>query len=137
MHQKTCLSLSDAQKILAAIQTELEKGKRGAAVAVVDDHGELLAFARTDGCALPPITIAINKAFTAARERRPTRALGESSRNEAFPLTNFGDPRYVGWGGGLPIEHEGKIIGGVGVSGLPESEDMSLAQLGVEALKGA
>lgn len=136
MHQKTCLSLSDAQKIVAAIQTELQKENRGAAIAVVDDHGELLAFARTDGCALPPITIAINKAFTAARERRPTRELGESSRVEGFPLTNFGDPRYVGWGGGVPIEHQGEVIGGVGVSGLPEAEDMSLARLGVDALKG-
>ena len=135
MHQKTCLSLSDAQKIVAAIQTEVERERRGAAIAVVDDHGELLAFARTDGCALPPITIAINKAFTASRERRPTRDLGDSSRKEAFPLTNFGDPRYVGWGGGVPIEHQGKVIGGIGVSGLPESDDMALAQLGVDALK--
>jgi glc operon protein GlcG len=134
MHEKTCLSLSDAQTIVTAIQTELERNRRGAAIAVTDDHGELIAFARTDGCPLPSITIAINKAFTAARERRSSRDLGESSRRESFPLTNFGDPRYVGWGGGIPITHQGKIIGAIGVSGLPETDDITLAQLGLAAM---
>jgi len=135
MHDKTCLSLADAQRILAVIQAELERTGRGAAIAVADDHGELLAFARTEGCPLPSITIAMNKAFTAARERKPTRDLGESSRKEGFPLTNFGDPRYVGWGGGVPIVHDSKVVGGVGVSGLPEDEDIALAQRGVAALQ--
>ena len=135
MEQKT-LSLGDAQRILGAIQAELERSRRGAAVAVVDDHGELIAFARTEGCPLPSITIAINKAFTAARERRPSRAVGEASRAEGFPMTNFGDPRYVGWGGGVPIARELRVIGGVGVSGLPEADDMTLAQLGIDALFG-
>jgi glc operon protein GlcG len=59
--------------------------------------------------------------------------LGQSSRTEDFPLTNFGELRYTGWGGGVPIVYEGKVIGAVGVSGLPEEEDMVLAQLGVDA----
>jgi glc operon protein GlcG len=135
MHEKRCLSLADAQRVLAAIQDELGRTGRGAAIAVVDEHGELIAFARTDGCRLPSITIAMNKAFTAARERKPTRDLGESSRREGFPLTNFGDPRYVGWGGGLPLVHDGAVIGAVGVSGLPEDEDIALAERGVAALQ--
>jgi len=134
MHQRTCLSLDDAQRILGAIQAELEGRGRGAAIAVVDEHGELIAFARTDTCPLPSINNAINKAFTAAREGRPSRAIGDASRSEAFPLTNFGDLRYVGWGGGVPILRDQRPIGAVGVSGLPEEEDMALAQLGVAAL---
>ncbi len=135
MHQETCLSLADAQKVLAVIQKELETSGRGAAIAVADAHGELIAFARTEGCPLPSITIAINKAFTAARERKPSRAVGEASRREGFPLTNFGDPRYVGWGGGVPIIHQQRIIGGVGVSGLSEDDDVALAQQGIDALR--
>jgi glc operon protein GlcG len=134
MHEQTCLSLADAQRILGAIQAELDKRGRGAAIAVADEHGELIAFARTDGCPLPSIAIAINKAFTAARERKPSRAVGEASRSEGFPMTNFGDPRYVGWGGGLPVLHRQRVIGGVGVSGLPEQEDIVLAELGLRAL---
>ncbi|MFN8374409.1 MAG: heme-binding protein [Anaerolineae bacterium] len=134
MYQTTQLSHIDAIKIVDTIRAELDKESKGAAIAVVDEHGELLAFVRTDGCRLPSINIAINKAYTAAREQKTSRALGQSSRTDDFPLTNFGELRYVGWGGGVPIVHEGKVIGAVGVSGLPEEEDMVLAQLGVDAL---
>jgi glc operon protein GlcG len=114
--------------LVRAVQTELEASQRGAAVAVVDAHGELLAFLRTDGCRLPSIDIAINKAYTAAREQRESKALGEASKQEGFPLTNFGNLRYVSWGGGIPIWRNGEVVGGIGVSGLPEQEDIDLAR---------
>ncbi len=130
MRQITNLSHADAQKIIQAIQKELEASNRGAAVAVADAHGELIAFLRTDGCRLPSINIAINKAFTAARECKESRAIGESSRAEGFPMTNYGDLRYVAWGGGVPVIYQGQVVGAVGVSGLPEEEDMVLARMG-------
>jgi glc operon protein GlcG len=129
MYQREHLAHADALQVIGVIQGELEKDNLGAAIAVVDEHGELLAFLRTDGCRLPSINIAINKAFTAAREGAETRSVGEASRNENFPMTNFGDLRYVGWGGGVPIKHNGKVIGAVGVSSLPEEEDMKLARM--------
>lgn len=130
MYQSNNLSHADALKIIAAIQAELEKENKGAAVAVADAHGELMAFLRTDGCRLPSINIAINKAFSAAREQKESKAIGLASIEKQFPLTNFGDPRYVGWGGGVPIVYQGQVIGAVGVSGLPEEEDMVLAGMG-------
>jgi glc operon protein GlcG len=141
MYQSYHLSYTDALEIVAAIQAELEKQDTvaaaavGAAVAVVDEHGELIAFLRTDGCKLPSINIAINKAFTAAREGVETRAIGDASRRENFPMTNFGDLRYTAWGGGVPIKHQGKVIGAVGVSGLPEEEDMKLARMGASLIE--
>lgn len=134
MHQRTVLSHTDAMKVIHLIQARLEAEGKGAAVAVCDSHGELIAFVRTDGCKLPSINIAINKAFTAAREQKASKAVGDSSREKPWPMTNFGDPRYTAWGGGVPIIHNGVVIGAVGVSGLPEEEDMVLAQLGVEGL---
>ena len=122
------LSHHDAQRVLAAAQAELDRTGRGAAVAVVDHHGELVAFVRTDGCRLPSIAIAINKAFTAARERTPSKAIGDASRTEGFPMTNFGDPRYVGWGGGVPLVVDGDVVGAIGVSGLPEDDDIAIAE---------
>ena len=130
MHPQYALSHADAAKIIAIIQQEVEKNGKGAAIAVADAHGELMAFVRTDGCPLASINIAINKAFTAARERKESRAVGTSSRQDGWPLTNYGDLRYVGWGGGAPIFYQGQIVGGVGVSGLPEEEDMVLARMG-------
>jgi glc operon protein GlcG len=134
MYTQQNLSLVDAQKIIGVIQAELEKQKKGAAVAVVDIHGELIAFARTDGCPLASINISMNKAFTAAREKMESRALGEVSRKDNYPLTFYGELRYVGWGGGVPVKVDGVVVGGVGVSGLPEEEDMILARKGANAL---
>ncbi len=119
------------------VADRLDAEGQGAAVAVVDAHGELVAFLRTDGCGLASINIAINKAFTAARERVESSVLGERSRTEGFPLTNFGDPRYVGWGGGVPIVVAGDVIGAVGVSGLPEAADVELARWAATSLAAA
>ncbi len=129
MHQGYQLSHADAMRLIEIVRKELEKDNRGAAVAVADAHGELIAFLRTDGCRLPSINIAINKAFTAARERRESKAVGDSSRQEDFPMSNFGDIRYTAWGGGVPIVYQGEVVGGIGVSGLPEADDMVLARM--------
>ena len=134
MYRSYQLSHADAMKIVDAIHTEAEKRQKGAAIAVVDSHGELLAFLRMDGCPLPPITIAQGKAFTSARERAASFHVGKRSREEGFPMTNFGDKRFVTWGGGIPIFYEGELVGAVGVSGLSEDEDMELAKLGIAAL---
>ena len=136
MQQRTVLTHADAMKIIEVIRAELEKGGKGAAIAIADEHGELIALLRTDGCPLPSIVIASNKAWTAARERKPSKAVGNSSKEKGWPMTNFGDLRYTAWGGGVPIMHEGQCIGAVGVSGLPEEEDMVLAEMGVKALVG-
>ncbi len=131
MKNISTLTHTEACEILATIQAELEEQQKGAAIAIADAHGELIAFLKTDGCPLPSIQNAINKAFTSAREGIPSKNLGDVSRRELFPLTNFGDLRYIGWGGGQPLIKNGEVVGAVGVSGLPEIEDMELAQTGV------
>jgi glc operon protein GlcG len=136
MQQRTILTHADAMKIIEVIRAKLEEGSKGAAIAVADEHGELMALLRTDGCPLPSILIATNKAWTAARERKPSKAVGNSSKEKGWPMTNFGDLRYTAWGGGVPIIYQGQCIGAVGVSGLPEEEDMVLAEMGVKALAG-
>jgi len=125
---------AEARALIAMVADRLEADGAGAAIAVVDPHGELVAFLRTDGCGLASIQIAMNKAFTAARERVDSSVLGDRSRTEGFPLTNFGDPRYVGWGGGVPIVVEGEVIGAIGVSGLPEAQDVELARWAAASL---
>jgi glc operon protein GlcG len=142
MYQQYHLSHTDALKIIQAIQNELEKSDstrqegQGAAIAVTDAQGELLAFLRTDGCKLPSITNAINKAYTAAREQKESCAIGEASKTAGFPMTNFGDLRYTTWGGGVPIFYHGQVVGAVGVSGLPEAQDIALAQMAASLLNG-
>jgi glc operon protein GlcG len=122
------ISHEQAMVVVDYVRGELEARGAGAAVAVTDPHGELVALLRTDGCPLASITNAIHKAFTAAREGIESAELGRRSRHEGFPMTNFGDLRYTGWGGGVPISVGGSVIGAVGVSGLPEEDDVMLAR---------
>lgn len=130
MRTLNTLSHEDAMLMVRAVQSRLEEKQLGAAVAVVDAHGELLAFLRTDGCRLTSITVAINKAYTAAREQAPSKKLGDDARERGFPLTNFGELRYVTWGGGVPVRSAGgEVVGAIGVSGLPEEADIELATL--------
>ena len=137
MPERREIGHAEARGLVAMVADRLEANGQGAAVAVVDRHGELVAFLRTDGCGLASINIAINKAFTAARERVESSVLGERSRTEGFPLTNFGDPRYTGWGGGVPIIVDGAVIGAIGVSGLPEADDVELARWAAASLAAA
>lgn len=132
MHQHYRLSLTDAQRVIGVIESELVGTGKGAAVAVVDAHGELIAFFRTDTCPLPPIYNAQNKAYTAARLQDETANIG----SEGFPMTNLGDLRYCPWGGGVPLRYGGAVVGAVGVSGLPEAEDIVLAKLGAAQIGG-
>ena len=85
MYQRYQLSHTDAMKVVDAIRVELEKQGKGAAVAVADSQGELLAFLRTDGCRLPSIMIAINKAYTAAANRNRLGRWATPRARKTFP----------------------------------------------------
>jgi glc operon protein GlcG len=121
---------------LDAVREAVEAGGKTAAIAITDAHGELLAFVRCDGTLLSSGVLAVNKAFTAARLDRPTRVLGESLRAKGTQIGFYGDLRYVGYGGGLPVRIDGVVAGAVGVSGLSAEEDEALAALGVALLQG-
>ncbi|MFT4432936.1 heme-binding protein [Caballeronia sp. 15715] len=49
-------------------------------------------------------------------------------------MSSYGDARYIGWAGGLPILIDGMVAGAVAVSGLSEDDDERIAQLGVDAV---
>jgi glc operon protein GlcG len=136
MQHQASLGHDEAQRAIETIKAELLRRGKAAVIAVADAHGELISLLRLDGAPLPSILIATNKAWTAARERKPTRELGQSARDAqtGFDLAYFGDPRYIGWGGGVPVIIDGAVVGAVAVSGLPEQEDMELVQLGLAAI---
>ncbi len=127
------LTLAQAQAAVEAVTVAAAERGKAVVVAVSDRHGELLAFSRMASGLLASITIAQNKAYTAARLNRPTRILGERySAGGAFVF--FGDARLTGFAGGLPVVLGGVICGAIGVSGLSEDEDEELARLGLAAL---
>ena len=130
------LSHRDVLAALEIVRSAVEAQDRAAAIAIADAHGELIAFARCDGALIASGTLAINKAFTAARLARPTRLLGETLRAKGTDIAFYGDPRYVGFPGGLPVRIDGIVAGAVAVSGLSDDEDERLAGLGVAYLEG-
>ena len=138
MNQASNLGLAEAQKALQVIQAELIARGKAAVIVAADSHGELIALLRMDGAPLQSITIAMNKAYTAARAQKPTRDIGQKVRDaeNGFDIAYYGDPRFIGWGGGVPVRVNGQVVGAVAVSGLPETEDMQVAALGAAAITG-
>ena len=129
MRQTKTIDYAEARRIVDTIVAEVSKGAVSAVIAVADSHGELIAFARMDGAPVSSITIAANKAWTAARERKTTQEIGERVRHpeKGFDIAYFGDPRFVGWGGGVPVWRDGEVVGAIAVSGLPQEDDIRLA----------
>lgn len=134
MRDRQDLGDAEALRAVTAIRDELLRRGRTAVIAVADAHGELVALLRMEGAPLESGPIAANKAFTAARLRKPSRALGESVRAKGYDTSWYGDPRYLGWGGGVPVVVAGQVVGAVAVSGLSQDEDEALAALGIAAL---
>jgi uncharacterized protein GlcG (DUF336 family) len=126
---------------LRAAEAAVAKGReRKAAVvaAVVDIGGDLVACLRADGAFAASVTIARDKAYTAAVFGASTDDLSNALKDN--PVLHHGiaiRPGVVLFGGGLPIEEDGAVIGAVGVSGGSEDDDRACAQAGASAALGA
>jgi glc operon protein GlcG len=131
MRNVPVIGYSDARKIVELIVDKAVQMQKAVVVAVADSHGELIAFARMDGAPISSIKVAANKAWTAARERKTTKEIGEKVRHpeKGHDIAYYGDHRFVGWGGGIPIWRDGVVAGAVAVSGLSSREDIELATL--------
>lgn len=129
------LGSAAARRIVEAAIAEAERGGWRIAVAVVDPSGLPIALARMDEVTPPILDFAQDKAYTAATMRRSTEAF--FGRMTSAPTLSMGfqnRPRLMVWGGGLPIFHEGLAVGGVGVSGAKEAEDVACARAGIAAV---
>ena len=130
------LGHDDAMRAIEAIRVELVRRNDTAVVAVGDVSGELIALLRLDGAPLSAVPVAINKSYTAARTRGSTRVIGDAIRDtqRGVAAKFYGDDRFVGWAGGLPVQAAGVVIGAVGVSGMSQALDEELAGIGVAAI---
>jgi glc operon protein GlcG len=137
-YQKSMLSLDDARQAMERmLQEALKAPNRPVAIAVCDDQGELVAFARMDRCAPLPLTIARKKAYTAARTRSDTKAFADRLKSMGRSTIDLGDSNLIGVQGGVAIvTADGTALGGIGVSGLAAEEDEAIARLGLRAITG-
>ncbi len=136
MITESTIEYAEARRAIDAIHAEVLKRGKAGVIVVCDAHGDLIALARMDGAPLSSITIAINKAYSAAREKKPSKEIGDASRrpDKGFDIGYFGDPKFTGWGGGMPVWKDGTVVGAIAVSGLPQAEDIELAELGVSII---
>lgn len=135
MYNKAMLGLDQAQAAITAMIAEFNKDPDRPKIdmAVVDDAGNLLAYARMDRCLRP--TFAIRKAYTSARRGIDTLAFGEQISSQNRSLESFGDPQLIAIPGGVAVFHEGAVVGAIGVGGLPSGlDDEAIAKAGVKAL---
>jgi uncharacterized protein GlcG (DUF336 family) len=126
------ITLDGAKKIMAAAEAEARRNNWTVAIAVVDEAGNLIAFQKLDDTQVGSIDIAIGKARTAARMKRPTKALEDAvAGGRTVMLAVEG---IVPLEGGVPVTVDGRIIGAVGVSGVTSQQDAQVATAGAGAL---
>lgn len=133
MKMKAVLALQEVRLILDAAQQHAEARQWPVTIAVCDDGGHLLGLRRLDGCAPIAAYVAPEKARTAAVGQKESRIFEEmiNAGRNAF----LSAPLLQGMlTGGIPILHEGQVIGAVGVSGVKPDQDAEIAQAGIAGL---
>jgi len=132
---KKALNLEGARKVIAAAMAEAKRlNAPGGVVAVVDDGGNLVALERMDGTFTAGANISVGKAKTAVMFKRPTKFFEDVIRNGRTAMVAL--PDFTPLQGGVPIEYDGQIVGGVGVSGAASApQDEEIAVAGANAFK--
>ncbi len=129
---RQALTLEGAKRIMAAAEAEAMKNKWTVAIAIVDEAGDLIALHKIDDTQAGSIDIAIAKARTSARMKRPTKALEDAVAGGRNAL--LGVEGLMPLEGGVPITVAGRIIGAVGVSGVTSQQDAQVAIAGIAAI---
>jgi uncharacterized protein GlcG (DUF336 family) len=129
------ISLDMAKKVMAGAEAEAKKNNWNVVIAILDSGGNVVALHRMDGAQFGSIEVAREKAYSAVAFRRPTKvfedAVGQGGAN--LRLLRLSGASVLD--GGLPIVVDGKIVGGIGVSGVTGAQDAQIGKAGVDSLK--
>lgn len=131
MRTKQSLTLADVKKMMAACEAKAAANNWPVAIAIVDDGGFLLGFARMDGAPAITAEVSMGKARASAMTRRPSKFF-EDRIKERPAFLNF--PAGILLQGGVPIVYQNECVGAIGVSGVQSHEDEEVAQAGASAI---
>ena len=111
------ITADQAKTVAAAAVAEARKNQWTMAVAIVDPAGDLVYFEKMDNTQVGSVDVAIAKARSSARFKRPTKAFQDAlaAGGEGWRLLSLDGAVAVE--GGLPLIVGGKIIGAIGASG--------------------
>jgi uncharacterized protein GlcG (DUF336 family) len=139
MHRMFRITLDDALPILEAARAKAEEIGVKQTFCVTDESGQVIALHRIPGARLTGVDISIAKAFTAAGHERATHKFNEPPNgpalpgNEAFGINQMLPGKFAIFVGGFPLEYEGQIVGGIGISGGNGEQDKAVGAAALEA----
>jgi uncharacterized protein GlcG (DUF336 family) len=130
----TEITLDVARELIAAAESKADEIDVPMCIAVVDDGANLVGFHRMDDALLASINIAQNKAYSAMAVKLPTDEIGAAAQpgEPLYGIEATDEGRIVTFGGGMPLESGGAVVGGLGVSGGSVEEDMTVARAAVD-----
>jgi glc operon protein GlcG len=129
------ITLEAAKKAMAAAEAEARKNNWNVVIAIVDSASQIVLLQRLDNTQYASIDIAKGKATTSVNFRRPSKALEDAVAGGGAGLRLLRVDGLMPLEGGIPIIIDGKIIGGIGVSGVTSAQDAQIARAGADALK--
>jgi len=130
------INLADARRIITAAEKKAAEIGQPMNIAVADAGGNLVAHVRMDGAWVGSIDISIKKAFTSRAFDIATKDLAEHSQSgkQFFGIHASNDGKIMVFAGGIPLKHNGNVIGAIGVSGGSGEQDHAVAEAGAAAL---
>jgi uncharacterized protein GlcG (DUF336 family) len=131
------IALEAAKKVAAPALAEAARNNWAMAVAVVDGAGDLVYFERMGATQAGSVAVAIDKARSAARFKRPTKAFQDLLSGGGEGWRVLGLHGAVPVEGGVPIVIDGKIVGAIGVSGGTSAQHGQCARAGADAAVNA
>lgn len=131
------MNLNLAKELIDAAEKEAASIDVQMVISIVDAGGNLIATHRMDDAWIASLDVAQNKAWTSVALKMPTVDLAEATvqNGELYGLNTTNQGRIVVFGGGYPLEKDGKVVGAVGVSGGAVDQDMQVAQAAVKAFE--
>jgi uncharacterized protein GlcG (DUF336 family) len=135
MSYGTPITVDAAKTAAAPAVAEARKNQWNMAIAIVDTAGDLVYFERMDDTQVGSVNVAIDKARSAARFKRPTKAFQDALAAGGEGLRILALQGAVPVDGGVPLSIGGRVVGAIGVSGGTSAQDGQVAAAGVAALK--
>jgi glc operon protein GlcG len=131
----TAISLEQAKKVMAGAEAEAKKNSWNVCIVVLDSGGNVVMLQRMDGAQFGSVEVAREKAYSAVAFRRPTKAFDDALAQGGTNLRILRLPGASPLEGGIPIVVDGKLIGGIGVSGVTSGQDAQIGRAGIDSLK--
>jgi len=130
---KKALTLEAAKKIAAAAQAEAVANKWTMVITIVDDGANLIYLEKADGTQIGSVDVAQNKARSAVKFKRPTKAFEDALAGGRQAILSL--PGAIPVEGGIPLMIDGVMLGAIGVSGATSAQDGQVAAVGVKAFE--